>query len=86
VPADLVFADPPYSLDDDSLRMALAAGASGGWFARDALLVVERPTRGGPWVFPAGVRPEGERRYGETTLWYGRRDPTDPATGPAPDQ
>lgn len=77
-PADVVFVDPPYTLDGLALSDTLSAGATNGWFADDALLVVERPTRGGPWVFPAGVRPAGERRYGETTLWYGHRDPAAP--------
>jgi 16S rRNA (guanine966-N2)-methyltransferase len=61
----------------------LVAGAAGGWFADDALLVVERSTRAGPWAFPAGVRPEGSRRYGETMLWYGRRYRDRPADIPA---
>ena len=82
-PADLVFADPPYSLVASTLHDALSAGAAGGWFADDALLVVERPTRDAPWVFPTGVRPEGRRRYGETTLWYGRREADAPADTPA---
>ena len=83
-PADLVFADPPYAMASADLYTALEAGAAGGWYADDALLVVERPSRGGAWVFPAGVRPEGERRYGETTLWYGRRDLADPSEPPRP--
>jgi 16S rRNA (guanine966-N2)-methyltransferase len=82
-PADLVFADPPYSLPASSLHDVLATGAAGGWFADDALLVVERPTRDAPWAFPAEVRVEGRRRYGETTLWYGRREADTPADLPA---
>jgi 16S rRNA G966 N2-methylase RsmD len=82
-PADLVFADPPYALDAAALHDVLAVATTGGWFADDALLVVERPTRAAPWTFPAGVRPEGSRRYGETTLWYGRRYRDRPADTPA---
>jgi 16S rRNA (guanine966-N2)-methyltransferase len=82
-PADLVFADPPYRHEASSLHDVLAAGSAGGWFAGDALLVVERPTREAKWVFPADVRPEGRRRYGETTLWYGRRYRECPADLPA---
>ena len=84
-PADLVFADPPYSVDHASLRTVLVAGAAGGWFAAEALIVVERPTRGQAWEFPPGVRPEGNRRYGETTLWYGRREPLAQPAAPPPD-
>lgn len=70
-PVGLVLADPPYDLPADALREVLATGAQGGWLGADALLVVERPTRSS-WRFPTGVTPVGERRYGETTLWYGR--------------
>ena len=84
-PADLVFADPPYAVDHASLSGVLVAGAASGWFAAEALIVVERPTRGQAWAFPPGVRPEGNRRYGETTLWYGRRDPSAQPAAPPPD-
>ena len=69
---DLVFADPPYELADDDLRAVLATAAGNGWLAADALVVVERATRGGEWRWPAGVDALRARRYGEATLWYGR--------------
>ena len=69
---DLLFADPPYELTDDDLRAVLTAAADNGWLAADALLVVERATRGGEWSWPAGVDALRARRYGEATLWYGR--------------
>ena len=69
---DLVFADPPYELADDDLRAVLVAAAANGWLTSDALLVVERATRGGEWRWPAGVDALRARRYGEATLWYGR--------------
>ncbi len=71
--ADLVVADPPYSLGSDLLCETLEVGIRSGWCATDAVLVVERATRAGPWRQPADVEDLGERRYGETTLWYGRR-------------
>ncbi len=72
-PADVVFADPPYVLGSDQLRAVLEQGTTHGWLAEGAVLAVERPTRGGAWRQPAGFEDLGERRYGETTLWYGRR-------------
>ena len=69
---DLVFSDPPYELSDDDLRAVLADAAGNGWLAADALVVVERSTRGGEWRWPAGVEALRSRRYGEATLWYGR--------------
>lgn len=72
-PYDVVFADPPYGVPEADL-VALQHGLrDGGWLALGAVVAIERATRSGPvpWVAPlAGLR---DRRYGETTLWYGRR-------------
>ncbi len=70
-PFDVVFADPPYDLSNDELGATLSTLAAAGWFASDALVVVERPTRV-PWTWPPEFITERERRYGEATLWYGR--------------
>ena len=69
---DLVFADPPYDLEDDDLRAVLLTATASGWLAADALVVVERATRSGEWRWPPGVDALRARRYGEATLWYGR--------------
>ncbi len=69
-PYDVVFADPPYALADDDLRSVLADLRP--QLAGDAVIAVERPTRGGAWAWPAGYDGLRSRRYGEATLWYGR--------------
>ncbi|HEY8471306.1 MAG TPA: 16S rRNA (guanine(966)-N(2))-methyltransferase RsmD [Natronosporangium sp.] len=72
-PYDIVFADPPYELPDHQLAAVQQALLTHGWLAPDAIVVIERATRSPAlqWVEPlTGVR---TRRYGETTLWYGRR-------------
>jgi 16S rRNA (guanine966-N2)-methyltransferase len=46
-----------------------------GWLTGDALVVVERATRGAPLAWPAGLVADRERRYGAGTLWYGRPAP-----------
>ncbi|TQN30688.1 16S rRNA (guanine966-N2)-methyltransferase [Haloactinospora alba] len=71
-PYDLVVADPPYALPDAELGEVLAALRDGGWCVPDALLVVERASRGPDLVWPEGFVPVRMRRYGEATLWYGR--------------
>ncbi|MFF0654061.1 16S rRNA (guanine(966)-N(2))-methyltransferase RsmD [Micromonospora tulbaghiae] len=72
-PYDVVFADPPYAVPDAEITAMLAALVDGGWLAPDALVIVERSSRTGPVTWVEGVTPERSRRYGETTVWYGRR-------------
>jgi 16S rRNA (guanine966-N2)-methyltransferase len=69
---DIVFADPPYAVPDEEITAMLAALVDGGWLAADAVVVVERSSRSGEPSWPRGVTPVRTRRYGETTLWYGR--------------
>jgi 16S rRNA (guanine966-N2)-methyltransferase len=72
-PYDIVFADPPYSGPEALVTATLTALAQGGWLAADAVVVVERSSRTGSVTWVEGVTGERSRRYGETTLWYGRR-------------
>ncbi len=67
---DVVFADPPYDLADDALRAVLTDLRP--HLADGAVVAVERASRGGDWVWPAGYDGLRSRRYGEATLWYGR--------------
>jgi 16S rRNA (guanine966-N2)-methyltransferase len=71
-PYDVVFLDPPYDLDDDRMREILLTLAAGGWLTGDALVTVERRTRGGQFRWPGGFAGLRSRRYGEATFWYGR--------------
>ena len=70
---DLVFADPPYSLPGADLDGLLRALVTHGWLASDAVVVVERSSRGTGPNWPESIEPVKNRRYGEGTLWYGRR-------------
>ncbi|MFC9808442.1 16S rRNA (guanine(966)-N(2))-methyltransferase RsmD [Streptomyces griseoaurantiacus] len=71
-PYDLVFLDPPYAVGDDALREILLTLRTGGWLAPEALVTVERGTRGGEFRWPDGFDALRSRRYGEGTFWYGR--------------
>jgi 16S rRNA (guanine966-N2)-methyltransferase len=66
----IVFLDPPYAdpVDDDLARLV-----AGDWLDDDATVVVERATRQPAPHWPEGLEPERSRRYGDSTLWYGRR-------------
>jgi 16S rRNA (guanine966-N2)-methyltransferase len=70
---DVVFADPPYAVTDREIAEVQQALVDFGWLAPDAVLVIERATRGGAPGWVDGVIADRSRRYGETTLWYGRR-------------
>lgn len=61
----VVLLDPPYELDVDPVLVALLP-----WLAPEAIVAVERRTRGPAPTAPAGLREERSRRYGEATLWY----------------
>ena len=75
-PQTLVFLDPPYELSEEALTADLTALTTGGWLAPDALVVVERSARSPEPAWPEVLEREGERRYGETKIWFaGPRTP-----------
>jgi len=69
-PFDVVFLDPPYA---DPVTEVLALLVERGWLTSDCVVVVERATRDGALQWPAGLALDRSRRYGDSTLWYGRR-------------
>ena len=69
-PFDLVFLDPPYDIGEEVLEGVLSTLVQQGWLSADALVVVERSSRSPEPRWPAGLEPEGERRYGETKIWF----------------
>jgi 16S rRNA (guanine966-N2)-methyltransferase len=71
-PYDLVFLDPPYRVTDHDLREILLTLRTEHWLAPQALVTVERSTRGGEFRWPEGYEAVKARRYGEGTFWYGR--------------
>ncbi|UNO39729.1 16S rRNA (guanine(966)-N(2))-methyltransferase RsmD [Streptomyces sp. MST-110588] len=71
-PYDTVFLDPPYAVSNDDLGEILLTLLDRGWLAPEALVTVERSTRGGTFPWPGSFEPIRARRYGEGTLWYGR--------------
>ena len=62
---DLALVDPPYELDvGPALEQLLP------WLSPDAVVAVERRTRGGELAWPPGYEAVRSRRYGEATIWY----------------
>ena len=72
LPADLVFADPPYDLAAADLRAMLSSLAANGWIASGATVVAERATRDDDEPLPGGWQDGARRVFGDTALWYGR--------------
>ncbi|MEI6404573.1 MAG: 16S rRNA (guanine(966)-N(2))-methyltransferase RsmD [Actinomycetes bacterium] len=70
-PFDVVFADPPYSLDDEAVTMLLHHLMEGKWMAADGLLVVERGTKS-EFAWPVEFEEITKRTYGDTAIWYGQ--------------
>jgi len=69
-PFDLVLLDPPYDLTEEALAAVLTALVERGWLGPDAFVVVERSTRSPQPRWPAGLELSGEKRYGETAMWF----------------
>ncbi|UKA61416.1 16S rRNA (guanine(966)-N(2))-methyltransferase RsmD [Arthrobacter sp. FW306-04-A] len=65
---DLVFLDPPYPLDEASLKAVLAKLA----FHLDegAVVVVERSSRSPEPDWPDTLERFADKKYGETKLWF----------------
>jgi 16S rRNA (guanine966-N2)-methyltransferase len=79
-PVDLVFIDPPYDIGEDVLERVLTALVEQRWLSEEALVVVERSSRSPEPRWPSGLQAEGERRYGETRIWFaGVPEPDDVA-------
>jgi 16S rRNA (guanine966-N2)-methyltransferase len=78
-PYDVVFADPPYPLDNADLEQSLSLLVSHGWVAPGSVLVVERSARSVEPAWPAGLVRDRAKEYGETVLWYVRAGSDDPA-------
>jgi len=69
-PCDLVLADPPYDVTEEALADVLTLLVTHGWLGDDALVVVERSARSPEPRWPQGLDGAGERRYGETKMWF----------------
>jgi 16S rRNA (guanine966-N2)-methyltransferase len=67
---NLVLLDPPYDVGEEALAEVLADLVVQGWLAPDAFVVVERSSRSPQPTWPQGLELSGEKRYGETTVWY----------------
>jgi 16S rRNA (guanine966-N2)-methyltransferase len=66
---DLVFLDPPYAMATEAVTALVRTVAEA--VDGSPLFVVERSSRD-PFAWPERVEGLRHKKYGETTLWYGR--------------
>jgi 16S rRNA (guanine966-N2)-methyltransferase len=78
-PYDIVLADPPYALAEDTLAGVLAELPANGWTAPGSLVVVERATRSAEPRWPDGFAARRSRRYGDSAVYWATHE-DDPAT------
>jgi 16S rRNA (guanine966-N2)-methyltransferase len=81
-PYDVVFMDPPYHFDNPTVDGELTLLSAHDWLVPGAMVVVERSSRSPEPAWPAGFTDTRERKYGETTLWYGHAAVEDGADRP----
>lgn len=73
-PYDLVVMDPPYATSNESVEQVLGKLLAGGWLAKDAVVAVERASKGLQFAWPTGFTPVRERRYGQALVRYATKD------------
>jgi 16S rRNA (guanine966-N2)-methyltransferase len=71
---DVVFLDPPYPMPADEVVHALTLLVAHNWVEPGGAVVVERSARSVEPTWPGGLEPRRKKKYGETVLWYLRRD------------
>jgi 16S rRNA (guanine966-N2)-methyltransferase len=69
-PCGLVLADPPYDVTEEALSDVLELLITHEWLSEDAFVVVERSARSPEPRWPQGLDGAGERRYGDTKMWF----------------
>lgn len=65
---DLIFADPPYTINTNFYESLLVMVRKQGILKPRGRLIIEHPARGGEVEAPAGWAPVERRRYGETAV------------------
>jgi 16S rRNA (guanine966-N2)-methyltransferase len=73
-PYDVVFADPPYHLENAAVEEVLALLVRHEWLADGSMVVLERASRTPVPAWPDGLALLRSKAYGETVLWYVRAD------------
>lgn len=66
-----VYIDPPFDFTDSEVEDLLGRLHMEGFLKKDAMVAVERTTRGSRFCWPDGFTPLRQRKYGAATIYYG---------------
>jgi 16S rRNA (guanine966-N2)-methyltransferase len=70
-----VYIDPPFDFADSEVEDLIGKLHTEGFLKEDAMIAVERTTRGSKFSWPEGFTPLRERKYGAATIYYGNYAP-----------
>ncbi|MDP1851876.1 MAG: 16S rRNA (guanine(966)-N(2))-methyltransferase RsmD [Candidatus Planktophila sp.] len=70
-----VYIDPPFDFDDSEVADIVSKLHIEGFLKSDAMVAVERTTRGSKFSWPVGFTPLRQRKYGAATIYYGNYAP-----------
>ena len=71
----VVYIDPPFDFADSEVGVVVSKLHTEGFLKEDAIVAVERTTRGAKFSWPEGFTPVRERKYGAATIYYGSYTP-----------
>ena len=70
-----VYIDPPFDFTDSEVEDLLGKLHTEAFLTIDAMVAVERTTRGSKFSWPDGFAPLRQRKYGAATIYYGNYAP-----------
>jgi 16S rRNA (guanine966-N2)-methyltransferase len=70
-----VYVDPPFDFIDSEVEDLLGKLHTEGFLKVDAMVAVERTTRGSKFSWPGAFTPLRQRKYGAATIYYGNYAP-----------
>ena len=67
----IIYIDPPFEFTDGEVKELLSKLHTGEFLKADALIAVERTTKGSKFDWPDGFTVARERKYGAASIFYG---------------
>lgn len=70
-----VYIDPPFDFSDSEVEDVVSKLHTEGFLKRDAMVAVERTTKGSKFSWPDGFTPLRQRKYGAATIYFANYAP-----------